>query len=511
MIRSAPTQQRKSIYRHSREGGNPATFVQYQQCSVALLTSIASEVALAQRTTLDYRLRGNDDKCVWCYVEILLKNYSTNTFDSTFTIIHMTNSLPPTSAAPPADFSPYQKFVAGMLAFLQFAVILDFMVMAPLGAMIMPALNISPSQFGMVVSAYAFSAGISGVLAAGFADRFDRKKLLLFFYVGFLCGTLWCALAQTFPSLLAARIVTGLFGGVIGSVLIAIATDLFQPNLRGRAMGIMQTAFAASQVMGLPAALYLSNHWDWHTPFLMIVAVGMVGGLVVVWRLKPVNAHLDKRNDTNPFVHLLSTVTERRHLPAFATTTLLATGGFMIMPFSSVFIVNNVGIHVSQLPTIYLVTGLCTIVVGPLVGRAADKIGKLRVFFAGSVLTSTMVLIYTHLGVTSLPVVIAVNVLLFIGIFSRMIPFQAMSSSVPELHMRGSFSAISAAIQQLSGGIAAVVAGHIVSTSADGKLQHFPLVGYVVIGSTCVAAFLATQVQKEISAREALSSTQAAA
>jgi predicted MFS family arabinose efflux permease len=120
----------------------------------------------------------------------------------------------PAASAPP--FSRYQKTVIGMLAFLQFAVILDFMLMSPLGAVIMPALSISPSQFGLVVSAYAFAAGASGLLTAGFADRFDRKRLLLFFYLGFILGTLWCGLAQSFESLLLARVVTGLFGGVIG-------------------------------------------------------------------------------------------------------------------------------------------------------------------------------------------------------------------------------------------------------------------------------------------------------
>src|SRR6201991_3379221 len=160
----------------------------------------------------------------------------------------------PRTATP---FTPYQKFVAGLLAFLQFAVILDFMIISPLGALIMPALDITPRQFGLVVSAYAFSAGASGLLTAGFADRFDRKRLLLFFYVGFMAGTLWCGLAQSYEMLLAARVVTGLFGGVIGSIVLAIVTDLFAPELRGRVMGIVQTAFAASQVLGIPAGLFL--------------------------------------------------------------------------------------------------------------------------------------------------------------------------------------------------------------------------------------------------------------
>ena len=409
--------------------------------------------------------------------------------------------LPP--VPPAASFSRYQKFVAGLLAFLQFAVILDFMVMAPLGALIMPALAIPPARFGMIVSAYAFSAGISGLLAAGFADRFDRKKFLLFFYVGFLAGTLWCGLAQSFASLLAARIVTGLFGGVIGSVVLAIATDLFAPQLRGRVMAVIQTAFSASQVMGIPLALYLSNRWDWHAPFYLMVAVGLCGGAVLAFKLQPVVSHLHGGAERNALRHLVGTLTERRHLTAFATTALLTIGGFMLMPFSSVFTVNNLGISLDHLPTIYLITGLCTIVTGPLIGKATDSFGRMPVFFAGSILTSIMVLIYTHLARMPLLGVVAVNVVMFVGIFSRMIPWQTMAASVPELQRRGAFNAVSASIQQLAGGTAAVVAGHLVSTGADGRLVGFEYVGYVVVTTTFVAALLARQVNREVTARQA--------
>ena len=395
-------------------------------------------------------------------------------------------------------FSRYQKFVVAMLAFLQFAVILDFMLMSPLGAVIMPALAIGPKQFGLVVSAYAFSAGISGLLTAGFADRYDRKKLLLFFYAGFILGTLWCGLAQSFESLLAARIVTGLFGGVIGSVVLAIATDLFAPHMRGRVMGLIQTAFAASQVLGIPIGLYLSNRWNWHVPFLAMAALGAVGGLAVAWLMQPVADHLKVPQERTAWAHLFHTVTEPRYLLAFATTALLTTGGFMLMPFSSAFSVSNLGISIHSLPTVYLVTGLCTIFAGPLIGRATDAFGKFRVFALGTVLSIVMVLVYTHLGPVSLPVLIAVNVVLFVGIFSRLIPFQALASSVPVLTQRGSFNAISASIQQLSGGVASVVAGHIVALGADGKLQHFEVIGYVVVGSALVALALLWRLQRSL-------------
>ena len=401
---------------------------------------------------------------------------------------------------PALPFSRYQKTVVAMLAFLQFAVILDFMIMSPLGAVIMPALNIAPSQFGLVVSAYAFSAGASGLLTAGFADRYDRKKLLLFFYTGFILGTVWCGLAQTFESLLAARVVTGLFGGVIGSVVLAISTDLFPPQMRGRVMGLIQTAFAASQVLGLPIGIYLSNRWNWHVPFMAMAAFGLIGGLLVAWQMQPVDGHLGKPQEHSPFMHLYHTLTEKRYLLAFAITALLTTGGFMLMPFSSAYIVNNMGIDLHHLPTVYLVTGICTIFMGPLIGKAADAFGKFRVFLFGTALSIVMVLVYTHLGRIPLAALVLVNSLMFVGIFSRMIPFQALSSTVPVQTQRGSYNAISASIQQLAGGLASVASGHIVTQAADGKLQHFDTVGYVVVATSLIAVALVWLLQRGMAA-----------
>jgi predicted MFS family arabinose efflux permease len=403
----------------------------------------------------------------------------------------------PTSAAS-SSFSGYQKVVVGMLAFLQFAVILDFMLMAPLGEVIMPALAINPAQFGSVVSAYAFAAGIAGLLTAGFADRFDRKKLLLFFYAGFIAGTFWCGLAQSFESLLLARVVTGLFGGVIGSVVLAIATDLFAPQMRGRVMGFIQTAFAASQVLGIPFGIYLSNHWSWHVPFLALAALGVAGGLLIAWRMQPVDEHLKLPQERGVFEHLLHTLTERRHTLSFVSVLFLATGGFMLMPFSSAFTVGNLGISLGDLPIIYLVTGIATIFIGPLVGKAADALGKLRVFFFGTAVMIVTVLVYTHLGPTTLVVVTLVNVVLFVGIFSRMIPFQALMSQVPAPTQRGSFNAINASISQLAGGLASLVAGHIVQQGADGRIHHYEVAGYVVVATSLLASVLLWRIHRAV-------------
>jgi predicted MFS family arabinose efflux permease len=400
-------------------------------------------------------------------------------------------------------FSRYQSYLVALLALVQFSIILDFVIMSPLGAIIMPALNITAAQFGIAVSAYAFSAGFSGILAAGFADRFDRKRLLLFFYVGFTCGTALCALAPNYHLLLLGRIVTGIFGGVIGSVVLAIVTDLFALHLRGRVMGFVQTAFAASQVLGIPVGLYLANRWNWHVAFGAIVALAIVTIVAVLLAMKPVDGHLKLKQDKNAFRHLIATVGQPRYTLAFMVTTLLATGGFMLMPFGSAFTVHNLGIDIQHLPTIYLVSGLFSIFTGPLVGRASDAFGKFPTFVFGSAVSVVMVLIYTHLGHVSLTTAIVVNVLMFVGIFSRMIPSQALISAIPESSQRGSFSAVSSSLQQLSGGLGSVLAAAIIAQNADGSLRHFDRLGYIVVTTSILSLIAMYFVQKSVAERSA--------
>ena len=395
-------------------------------------------------------------------------------------------------------FSNYQKFVVAVLAFLQFTIVLDFMLLSPLGAMVIPALKITPSQFGWVVSVYAFSAGLSGLLTAGFADRFDRKKLLLFFYCGFLAGTLLCGLASSFHLLLLARMVTGVFAGVVGSVSFAIVTDLFPLEMRGRVMGVIQTAFAASSVMGIPVALLLSTRWGWNEPFFMIVAVSAVVGALIQAYLRPVNEHLKHHPDRSPLHHLIHTLSNRLYLQGFATTGLLSVGGFMLMPFMSVFMVHNIGLPVEKLPLVYVITGAFSIVSGPLIGRASDALGKFNVFAFGCAVTIVMVVIYTHLRFNPLWVLVVTIVLLQVGIFSRMISASALMSALPKPADRGSFMSISSSLQQISGGVASVVAGLIVVQTPGGTLLHFDTLGYVLVCSTLVTLGLMYLIDRRI-------------
>lgn len=393
-------------------------------------------------------------------------------------------------------FSPYQRFATGLLTLLQFSVILDLMILPPLGAMIMPALSMSPGEFGTVVSAYAFSAGVSGLAMAGFADRYDRKSFLLVLYAGFLAGTLLCGLATSFEWLLAARIVTGLFGGVIGSIVTAIAGDLFALEQRGRVMGALQGGFAASQILGLPIGLMLASRWGWQSAFYAVVALGLLGSLLIAFGLKPVNEHLKISKPQEAGRHLLEAAIHEKYRLPFVVTALLPTGGFMLMPFASAFAVNNIGISMEELPMVYLACGICAMVSAQLIGRLTDRLGAKLVFNVGTAMTVLMVIVYTNMGPSPLWQLILVNVVMFTGIFGRMIPWQATVIGIPSPAQRGVFSSINSALQQFAGGLASMLAGHIVQVETGGKLLNIPLVGFVVATVSIIAAAVVHQILK---------------
>lgn len=393
------------------------------------------------------------------------------------------------------SFTGYEKLVIALLAITQFTVVLDFMVMSPLGDILMKTLDITPKQFGVAVSSYAFSAGISGLLAAGFADKYDRKKLLLFFYVGFIIGTLFCALAPNYEFLVAARIFTGLFGGVIGSIGMAIITDIFAIAQRGRVMGVVQMGFAASQVLGIPIGLYLANLWGWHAPFLMIVGLSILIAIAIMQGLKPVDKHLALKTERNVFQHFKHVLSMGNYQVAFLGTALLSVGGFLMMPFGSAFAINNLKITQDDLPLIYMITGVASLVIMPIVGRLSDKFDKFKVFAFGTGWAIIMTFIYTNLPPVPLWAILIINILLFAGIMSRMIPSTSLMTAIPQMQDRGAFMSINSSLQQIAGGIASIVAGFIiVQKDRYSPLEHYPTLGIISVVIMLICLWLVYKV-----------------
>ena len=398
-------------------------------------------------------------------------------------------------------FSKYQIIVVTILSLTQFTVVLDFMVMSPLGDILIKSMKISPTQFGIVVSSYAISAGISGFLTATFADKFDRKKLLLIFYGGFIIGTLLCGLAHTYSFLVFSRIITGIFGGVISSISLAIVADLFDFNQRGRVMGFIQMGFGISQILGIPISLYLANYWNWQAPFYMIVFLAAFIFLAAVFVLKPVKDHLSLQRD-NPLKHMWKTISNRNYRIGFLATAFMSLGGYLMMPWGSAFAVNNVGLKQSDLPLMFMIVGVITFAVMPIIGIISDRFDKFKTFTFASILMVVSILIYSRLEQTTFLILVLVNGLMMMGIMARMIPSQALTASLPEPKDRGAFMSINSSLQQLAGGVAAMIGGWIVIQSTENSpLERFDQLGNLVIVIIVVNIFLTYRVYKYISSR----------
>ena len=376
------------------------------------------------------------------------------------------------------------------------------MVMSPLGDILMKSMSMSTKQFGLTVSSYAFSAGIAGLLTAGFADRFDRKKLLQFFYIGFILGTFFCSIATSFPLLVAARIVTGLFGGVIGSISLAIVADLFLLEQRGRVMGFMQMGFGTSQVLGIPISLYLATVWNWQMPFLMIVVLAAIIWLLILFKMKPVNGHLKIKSEHNPLKHLWHTVVQKEYRVGFMATAMLSLGGFLMMPWGSAFAINNLHVTDHQLPLLFMISGVGTLIIMPIIGKLSDKIDKFKLFAIASLWLIMVVLIYTNLTPVHISIIMLLNVLLMMGIMSRMVPSMALVTALPKMQDRGAFMSINSSLQQIAGGIAAAAGGMIVyQKDKFSPLENYDTLGLVITILTLITIYMIYRVSKIIKAR----------
>lgn len=397
----------------------------------------------------------------------------------------------------------YQWLAVAILALTQFTVVLDFMVMSPLGDLLMKDFKVKPDQFGIVVSSYALAAGLSGFLTAGFADRFDRKRLLVFFYSGFILGTLFCGLAESYNQLVLARILTGLFGGVMSSISMAIVADIFSLEQRGRVMGFMQMGFGLSQIVGIPLSLFIADMYNWQTPFYLIVGLSVGMLLAILLALKPINAHLALERENSAFKHMLATIKNRNYRIGFLATAFMSLGGYFMMPWGSAFAVNNVGISQKELPFLFMVVGVSTFMIMPLIGILADKINKFQLFMTASIVMIASVLVYVHLGETTLFVLIVVNIFMMGGIMARMVPSQALTTSVPKAKDRGAFMSINASLQQIAGGIAAMIGGKIVwQYSPSSPLMNFDLLGYVVVGVIIINIYLTYRVYNYVKSKK---------
>lgn len=376
--------------------------------------------------------------------------------------------------------SKKERIVIILLAALNFTHILDFMIMMPLGNYI----KVSAMQFSILVAAYSITAFFSGLAIAMYIDRFDRKKSLLFAYIGFVLGTLACGFASTYGLLLAARIVAGLFGGIIGAQVLSIVADMFVYERRGRAIGAVMGGFAAASILGVPISLYLTNFFqqNWHVPFLLIGSIGLIFIPLIIHFIPSMTSHIQKKGINNsPFAVLICVCKVPAQRSALIFSGLLMMGHFLIIPFINPYLEFNKGFSKDLTPMIYLSGGIASLLAAIYLGRLADKRGKLSVFSVSVFFSLFMVLIITGMPNVPFTVVLVFFAIWFIVATGRIVTAQAMISEVVKPDQRGSFMSVNGSVQQLGSGLAALFAGGIVVTERSGKILNYNWVGYLSI------------------------------
>lgn len=372
------------------------------------------------------------------------------------------------------------------LAGIQFTHILDFMIMMPLGPQFTQLFHISDAQFGLLVSAYTLAAGASGLLASTYVDRFGRKRLMLVLYSLFAVATLACGLAPTYGSLMAARVAAGIFGGVLSALSQTIIADVVPFERRGRAMGIVMTSFSVSTVAGVPLGLFLAAHLSWHAPFFGIAALCVVLAIFTAITLPTLKDHLKATGRISAAEGIRQVLADPNHHKAFLFSGLLMFAGFTMIPYITLYMQANVGVHPEQIPYVYLCGGVLTLFTARLFGKMTDQRGKVYTFRLLAVMTMFPMLITTLLPPVPLWVVLIVSSSFFVCMSGRMIPGMAIITSAANPQLRGTFMTLNSAVQSAGMGLASFIGGHLIERDAQGLIHNYWMAA--VVGMTASAA-----------------------
>ena len=382
-----------------------------------------------------------------------------------------------------------------LLAALQFTHIVDFMIMMPLSPQLMDAFAIQPAEFGLLVSSYSLAAGVSALLASAIADRFDRRHALLVCYLGMTIATLGCGLADSYALLLAARIVAGFFGGVMSAVALAILGDVIPPQRRGQAMGIVMLAFSLAAIVGVPLGLFIANHYQWQTPFLFLTLVCVAVLLLSWFVVPPVRTHLQQM-PTPMLQSYRDLLSVPNHWWGFVTSSLVMFGGFMVIPYIAPALVANTELQNEDLPYIYLVGGAVTLITRPIIAKLTDRYAHAQVFTWIVLLSFIPIILVTQTLPVGLMWHLLMAALFFIFVSGRFIPSSALVTASCTPQFRGRVMAFNSAMQNLGSGIAALVAGLIMTKTHTGELLHYDWVGYCA----CLVGLITIWTAKKVKA-----------
>lgn len=387
--------------------------------------------------------------------------------------------------------------LVALMALLNFTHILDFMILMPLGNILMPKWHLNSSQFSIIVSSYSLAAFVSSFAAIFFADKFDRKKLLLVAYFGFLTGTFGCVFATDGSSMIIARAVTGIFGGLISAQIMSIIADIIPYERRGQAMGLLMGGFALASVIGVPFGLYLANKLNWYFPFLVVAGVGTLLFPFLIRYVPSVRGHLANpiplKGRIENFILIFS---DKTQVTALAFSFILIMGHFLIIPLFNPYLVYNVGVPQGDTPLVYLFGGISSLITAQIVGKFADKYGKRQVFVMAAIISVVFILMLTNMQKAPVYLVLIIFSLWFSAATGRTVPGQAMTTQAVPAKTRGGFMSLNSCMQSLGTGLAGLISGWLTFSDAHFAIHHYNYLGYLSVASILICIALAIRLDR---------------
>ena len=351
----------------------------------------------------------------------------------------------------------------------------------PLGDIFIETFNISATEYSYLVSSYAFAAFFSALIGIKYLDRFDRKKALVFIYAGFSIGTFLCAFANTYEVLLISRFFTGLFGGIIGALVLSIVSDIYSFKERGYAMGILMAAFSAASAFGVPTGIYLAAKGNWQLPFMIIGIAGFVITALLFFYFPSLTKHMQSDGPKKSLRQILKNVyRDKNQVNALIAGFVLVLGHFLIIPFISPYMIKNVGLSQMEITYQFFFGGLATVFTANIIGKLTDRYGVQRLFLYLVLLAIIPTLIISNLKAVPLAVAIGISVMFFIFASGRFIPANAIITASTGSENRGSFMSIKSALQQLAIALSAFISGAII-TIEEGQYVNYPIVGILAV------------------------------
>lgn len=380
-----------------------------------------------------------------------------------------------------------------VLAALQFCHIVDFMIVMPLGEKFMTDFDIGPGEFSWLVSVYAGAAFVASLASAGFVDRFDRRTALLVAHVGFTVGTLACGLMDSFYALLICRGITGAFGGLVATQVLAIVGDYFPIERRGRAMGAIMTAFSVASVIGVPIGINLAGWKGWSAPFLGVGILAAFFGVLAFFQVPSLRGHIASSTDRSTVSEMFAGVARNSNQRlALLFTVVLMLGHFSVIPFIATYMQVNLGMSDGNLSFMYMIGGALTVVSLPIIGKLVDRFGAPQIFTYGSVATIAVILVTTNLPVgMALGLILFVTSCFFVASGGRTVPALTLVTGVVKPENRGGFMSLRASVNQAGMGAASFIAGMIIAEGPNGELLHYGTVGVLASIMSVLAIFLA--------------------